>query len=124
LVIHRLACSLVGQTQTIRFTRGSLVHRAYGRDEAREQFRCSFGLNPAYRELVTGKPLRVVGLDREGEVRVVELMNHRFFVATLFLPQLSSSPETPHPLITTYLKATVAFHDSRTKGLNQEKAAL
>jgi CTP synthase (UTP-ammonia lyase) len=104
--------------------RGSLVHRAYGRDEAAEQFRCTFGLNPTYRELVTGKPLRVAGFDREGEVRAVELMNHRFFVATLFLPQLSSSPEAPHPLITTYLKAAVGFHDSRTRGVNQEKAAI
>jgi CTP synthase (UTP-ammonia lyase) len=69
-------------------------------------------------------PLRVAGLDREGEVRVVELMNHRFFVATLFLPQLSSSPETPHPLITTFLKAAVGFHDSRTRGMNQKKAAI
>jgi CTP synthase (UTP-ammonia lyase) len=98
LVIQRLTCSLVGQTQTIQLTRGSLVHRAYGRDEAAEQFRCNFGLNPIYRELVAREPLRVAGIDYEGEVRVVELMNHRFFVATLFLPQLSSSPEMPHPL--------------------------
>jgi CTP synthase (UTP-ammonia lyase) len=123
LVIHRLTCSLVGQRQTIQLTRGSLVHRAYGRDEAAEQFRCNFGLNPLYHELVAGESLRVAGTDREGEVRVVELRNHRFFVATLFLPQLSSSPETPHPLIVAYLRAAVAFHDSRTVGMNQGKAA-
>jgi CTP synthase (UTP-ammonia lyase) len=94
------------------------VHRAYGREEATEQFHCNFGLNPSYRELVVGEPLRVAGTDREGEVRVVELRNYRFFVATLFLPQLSSRPETPHPLIVAYLRAAVAFHDSRTEGKN------
>jgi CTP synthase (UTP-ammonia lyase) len=52
-------------------------------------------------------------VDQEGEVRVIELTNHQFFVATLFLPQLSSSPESPHPLITAYLRAAVAFRDSR-----------
>jgi CTP synthase (UTP-ammonia lyase) len=123
LVIHRLTCSLVGQTQTIQLTRGSRVHRAYRREEAAEQFRCNFGLNPSYRELVAGEPLRVAGTDREGEVRVVELMNHCFFVATLFLPQLPPSPETPHPLIVAYLRAAVAFQDSRTGGTNQGKAA-
>ncbi|MCK7513630.1 MAG: hypothetical protein MZV70_62820 [Desulfobacterales bacterium] len=37
------------------------------------------------------------GVDREGEARVVELTSHRFFLATLFLPQLASSLEAPHP---------------------------
>jgi CTP synthase (UTP-ammonia lyase) len=101
-----------------------LAHRAYGKDEAAEQFRCNFGLNPLYRELITGPPLRVAGLDREGEVRAVELMNHRFFVATLFLPQLTSSPETPHPLITAYVKAAVTFHNSLTRGINRKKEAI
>lgn len=50
-----------------------------------------------------------MGVDSNGEVRIVELSNHRFFIATLFVPQLSSSPETPHPLITAYLKAAMAF---------------
>jgi CTP synthase (UTP-ammonia lyase) len=91
------------------------VHDAYGRDEVVEQFRCNFGLNPAYRALVTSGPLTVAGVDRGGEVRVVELMHHRFFVATLFLPQLVSRPEAAHPLITAYLRAAVAFHDLRTE---------
>ena len=123
LLIHRLTCSLAGQTQTIRLTKGSLVHRAYGRDETREQFGCNFGLNPLYRELVARKPLSVAGVDQEGEVRVVELMNHQFFVATLFLPQLSKSPDTPHPLIAAYVKAAAAFHNSRTGGQNNGQGA-
>lgn len=118
LVIRRLTCSLVGQTQTIQLTSGSLVHQAYGREGAAEQFRCNFGLNPLYRELIARGPLKVAGIDQEGEVRAVELTNHRFFVATLFLPQLSSSPATPHPLIMAYVRAAVAFQDSRTAGKN------
>lgn len=112
--INRLACSLVGQAQTIRLTRGTRAHEAYGTDEAVEQFRCSFGLNPAYRKLLEGEPLAVVGVDGEGEVRVVELTNHRFFVATLFVPQLSSTPEASHPLITAFVKAAGAHHSSGT----------
>jgi CTP synthase (UTP-ammonia lyase) len=45
-------------------------------------------------------------------VRVVELTDHRFFVATLFVPQLSSRPDAPHPLITALLKAARAQHSS------------
>jgi CTP synthase (UTP-ammonia lyase) len=76
-------------------------------------FRCNFGLNPRYRERILGEPLRVAGVDDEGEVRVVELGNHPFFVATLFLPQLSSTPAAPHPLIVGFLRAAETFRDSR-----------
>lgn len=122
LLINRLVCSLVGQTQTIQFTRGTKVHQAYGVEEASEQFRCNFGLNPAYRVLVLSGPLQCTGVDREGEARVVELTSHRFFIATLFLPQLASSPAAPHPLIRAYLSAAVAFHDARNGDKNQRKA--
>jgi CTP synthase (UTP-ammonia lyase) len=119
LLVNRLVCSLVGQTQTIRFMPGTKVHHAYGTTEASEEFRCNFGLNPAYRAQVLCGPLQCTGVDREGEARVVELTTHPFFVATLFLPQLTSSPATPHPLIVAYLRAAIAFHDVRRRGKNQ-----
>jgi hypothetical protein len=54
---------------------------------------------------------RVVGVDRDGEARVLELPGRRFFIATLFVPQLSSSPNSPHPLITAYLRAATQAAD-------------
>jgi CTP synthase (UTP-ammonia lyase) len=107
LVISKLACSLVGQAQAIEIMPGTRTHRAYGKDTAVEQFRCSYGLNPLYREAIGSGPLRVVGIDANREVRIVELPAHRFYIATLFLPQLSSSPEEPHPLVLAYLKAAM-----------------
>jgi CTP synthase (UTP-ammonia lyase) len=121
LLIHRLVCSLVGQTQTIQFTRGTKVHHAYGVEEASEELRCNFGLNPVYRARMLSGPLHCTGVDREGEARVVELTSHRFFIATLFLPQLASRPAMPHPLIRAYLRAAVAFHDARNRGKNQRR---
>ena len=89
---------------------GTLAHQAYGKPEVTEQFRCNYGLNPVYREQISqGDLLKVAGTDPEGEIRIVELSNHRFFLATLFVPQLSSSPDMPHPLIVAYLKAALAF---------------
>jgi CTP synthase (UTP-ammonia lyase) len=108
LVISKLACSLVGRAQAVEIAPGTRTHQAYGQDVVVEQFRCSYGLNPLYREAIGSGSLQVVGLDASGEVRIVELPRHRFYVATLFLPQLSSSPESPHPLILAYLKAAMA----------------
>ena len=52
--------------------------------------------------------LRIVGVDQDGEARIVEVPEHRFFVGTLFVPQLNSTAEHPHPLIVAFMEeATV-----------------
>jgi CTP synthase (UTP-ammonia lyase) len=109
LFISRLACSLVGKSQEIKISPDSIAHQAYGKKEAVEQFFCSFGLNPAFRKEVDKGKLSITGVDPEGEVRIVELSDHPFYVATLFLPQVASTRETPHPLIVEYVKAANAF---------------
>jgi CTP synthase (UTP-ammonia lyase) len=108
-VVSQLTCSLVGTTQAIMILPETLAHRAYGQTVVTEQFACNYGLNPAYREQISHGGLKVVGADGAGEVRLVELAAHRFFIATLFLPQLSSSAARPHPLIVAYLKAAQNF---------------
>jgi CTP synthase (UTP-ammonia lyase) len=113
LVISRLTCSLVGQAQTIRIMPGTLAQRAYGKEEVVEEFRCNYGLNPAYREKIGSGGVRVAGVDANGQVTIVELPDHPFFIATLFLPQLSSSRDMPHPLIVAYLQAAMAIRRRR-----------
>jgi CTP synthase (UTP-ammonia lyase) len=93
----------------VRLSPGTIAARAYGSQESAEEFRCNFGLNPEYREQVEKGGLQVTGLDENGEVRIVELRGHPFFVATLFLPQLSSRPGGPHPLILAFLKVAATF---------------
>lgn len=81
------------------------AHRAYQKEEVTEEFRCHYGLNPGYRDRICQGGLTVAGVDREREIRIVELPGHPFFVATLFVPQFASSPERPHPLLMAYLQA-------------------
>jgi CTP synthase (UTP-ammonia lyase) len=38
---------------------------------------------------------------------LVELPGHPFYVATLFVPQASSTPDRPHPLVTAFVRAAV-----------------
>lgn len=115
LLIRKLACSLVGKAQTIHITPRSCAYQAYGEEEVTEQFRCNYGLNPRFRDRVETGPLKITGVDLEGGARIAELSDHPFYVATLFLPQISSSVERPHPLIVAYLKAALAFHASLRK---------
>jgi CTP synthase (UTP-ammonia lyase) len=106
--ISRLSCSLAGRTLNITLRPDSLVARAYGRTEIQEQYLCNFGVNPDYEALLGTRDLLIVGSDKEGVVRVVELAQHPFFVGTLFVPQMISTPEFPHPLIAAFVKACAA----------------
>ncbi len=113
LVISKLVCSLVGTTETVTLLPGTLTHRAYGVGEATETFACNYGLNPAYRERISQGALKIAGTGPDGEVRVVELAGHPFFVGALFLPQVSSSAGQPHPLIVAYLRAALEQRGGR-----------
>ena len=83
----------------------SLVARTYGRTRIQEQYRCNYGVNPEYVDVLRSSALRIVGSDDEGVARVVELSAHLFFVGTLFVPQLASTPSVPHPLVSGFIKA-------------------
>jgi CTP synthase (UTP-ammonia lyase) len=105
LFIAQLACSLAGREMRLQFTAGSQVAGIYGALAATEQYYCNFGVNPACIPLLKSGPLQVTGADSEGEVRVIELPGHPFFIGTLFVPQTRSTPQCPHPLVTAFLRA-------------------
>jgi len=86
---------------------GSLTYGIYGAELVEEEFRCSNELNAEFQPLFERSSLRVVGLGERGEARVVELRGARFFIATLYLPQLEAV-DSPHPLIDTYVRAVAA----------------
>ena len=113
LIISRLACSLVGTTQAIKITPGSLAYKAYGQPEVMEQFSCNYGFNPLFRDKIAKGKLRITGVGPDEEARIVELPDHCFYVATLFLPQNSSRADKPHPLIVEYLRAALDFRSSK-----------
>jgi CTP synthase (UTP-ammonia lyase) len=105
LVISRLACSLAGRSLPIKLVQPSLVASLYGSTTVVEQYYCNFGVNPDYVPALSSRDLQVVGSDEKGEIRVVELRNHPFFVGTLFVPQMRSRAGEPHPLARGFLAA-------------------
>jgi len=104
-VISPLACSLVGQAQTVIIRPGTLAAELYGSGEAVEDYYCSYGVNVLYQQRLEDGGLTISALGGAGEVRIVELPGHPFFLATLFLPQARSTPDTPHPLLSGYAAA-------------------
>jgi CTP synthase (UTP-ammonia lyase) len=110
LIITALSCSLVGETRNIFISENSMIYNSYNKTQAGERFSCNFGINPIYRKLIDESGFKVVGTDENGEVRILELSQNKFYIATLFQPQLSSLPENPHKLILAFLTAAKEFH--------------
>lgn len=52
-----------------------------------------------YRDAFIKAGMLISGTDRDGEPRIFELPTHPFFLASLFVPQTSSTLAKPHPLI-------------------------
>jgi CTP synthase (UTP-ammonia lyase) len=76
--------------------------RSYKEKFIKEHYYCNFGLNPSYQDLLDKAGLRIVGVDENNEARILEMADHPFFMATLFVPQLSSHP---HPVLIAFLEA-------------------
>jgi CTP synthase (UTP-ammonia lyase) len=93
---------------------GTRAAELYGAGEAIEKYYCNYGVNPDYaRHLVDGG-LTVSGVGEGGEIRIVELRGHPFFLATLYLPQARSSAAAPHPLVVGFAAAVRAAGRVRT----------
>jgi len=103
MVIAPLNCSLVEQTGDIVITAGSVIAKAYGKLSTHEGYHCNFGVNPDFEKELADYPLQIAARDREGDVRGIELPDHRFFVATLFQSERASLRHALSPLVVALL---------------------
>jgi CTP synthase (UTP-ammonia lyase) len=109
LVISKLTCSLVGQRLDIILKdKHSTVYSIFQKERIAENYYCNFGLNPEYQKRLDENGLVTVGVDENGESRIVELRDHPFFVGTLFVPQARSTEEYPHPLVSSFIQHVIS----------------
>jgi CTP synthase (UTP-ammonia lyase) len=106
-LIVPLACSLMGHEEAVMIVPGSMAARISGPGRRTERYHCSFGLNMDYLAALTAGGLRFTGFDDEGNVRIVELPGHPFFMGTLFQPELQDDGTQPHPVIAALGEAAV-----------------
>lgn len=109
LVIAPLECALVEATAAVRLHDGTHLRSAYGAEQSTEEYRCRFGLNPAFRQaLLDGGDLRVAATDADGDIRGLELEGHPFYVMTLFQPERAALRGVLPPIVSAFAAAGVA----------------
>ena len=89
----------------IRLLPGSRLRSIYGVETIEAGHYCNYGVNHEYVSRFEAAGMRIAGVGDEGEVRAVELPEHRFYVTTLFHPQLESQPGRPSPFIVAFVNA-------------------
>ncbi len=113
-VISRLSCSLVEANAPIRLSAGSWMRELYGAAQVQETYRCNYGVSgAAARRIAADADLVIEGTDEAGDIRIVRLRDHPFFVCTLFQPERSGLRGVVHPLIREFVAA--AGHVRRTE---------
>jgi CTP synthase (UTP-ammonia lyase) len=95
----------VGKVERVTIVPETRAAAIWGSATALEDFRCNYGVDRAYHSALSAAGLSLSGFGDDGELRIVELPAHPFFLATLFLPQLRSAPSRPHPLLTAFGRA-------------------
>jgi CTP synthase (UTP-ammonia lyase) len=108
-LIVPLECSLFGQEATVVIAPGTVAARVMGPGPTTERYFCRYGPNADYLQILQSHGLVFSGRDERGEIRVAELPDHPFYVASLFQPELSSDPTWVHPLIAAFA-AAVRWH--------------
>ncbi len=86
---------------------GSLVRKLYGKAEISERHRHRYEVNNDFRKQLEKAGLIISGVSPDGKLaEIIELVDHPFFVATQFHPELKSRPLSPHPLFLGFIAAS------------------
>ena len=87
-------------------TKGTLVHKLYGKDEVHERHRHRYEVNPKYIETLEKKGIIFSGISPDGVLmEFMELPDHPYFVATQAHPEFKSRPMKPSPMFDGLIKA-------------------
>lgn len=85
---------------------GTLASKLYEEEEISERHRHRFEYNNDYREKLEKAGLEISGTSPDGTlVEIVEIPEHKYFIAAQFHPEFKSRPNKPAPLFVGLIKA-------------------
>jgi len=88
--------------------RGSLVHKAYGKDVIEERHRHRYEFNDEYKKQIENAGMKCTGYNPETDlVEVVEIPDMKWFLGVQFHPEYNSTVVSPNPLFMSFIKAVI-----------------
>jgi CTP synthase len=104
--------------------------QAYGKEKISERHRHRFEVSNLFRDAITEKGLLISGKNvnpKSGEelVEMVEIPGHAWFLGCQFHPEFLSKPLSPHPLFSSFIRASKeasAHAQKPLPGMKREKS--
>jgi CTP synthase len=95
--------------------KGTKAHKAYRKELIYERHRHRYEVNNRFRKKLTDGGMVLSGLSPDNSlVEIIELENHRWFVAGQFHPELKSRAVDAHPLFRDFVKAAKEYTKEST----------
>ena len=102
---------------------GTLARRVYGADVISERHRHRYEVNPAYHERLVQAGLAISGWSPDHTLaEIVEISDHPWFLACQFHPEFKSRPLAPHPLFSSFVRASLERRRGRELGDGRARA--
>ena len=85
----------------------SMVKKIYGKSKIFERHRHRYEVNINFRQKFEKKGMSFSGVSPDGMLpEIIELKNHPWFIGVQFHPEFKSRPLAPHPLFSSFIKAS------------------
>ena len=95
--------------QVCKLKKKSNSYKMYKKLEIVERHRHRYEVNPRYKNRMIEAGLDVVGTSVDGRlVEMIEIPNHKWFLACQFHPEFTSNPRDGHPIFNSYIKSTLS----------------
>ncbi|TRM77790.1 CTP synthase [Sulfolobus sp. B1] len=96
-------------SQKIIIKEGTLAHKLYSSNVTYERHRHRYEVNPNYVDILEKNGLIISGVSENGLIEIIELSNHKFFLATQAHPEFRSRPTKPSPIYLGFVKAAAGL---------------
>tara|TARA_B100000401_G_scaffold82719_1_gene52304 strand:- start:107 stop:1723 length:1617 start_codon:yes stop_codon:yes gene_type:complete len=85
----------------------SIIRKIYGKKIINERHRHRYEVNVHYKDKFEKKGMMFSGMSPDGLLpEIIELKNHPWFIGVQFHPEFKSRPLAPHPLFSSFIKAS------------------
>lgn len=102
--------------QACQLAPDSLARKLYGKDVIVERHRHRYEVNNNLLPAIEKAGLKVSGRSvQDNLVELIELPNHRWFVACQFHPEFTSTPRDGHPLFSGFIRAAKIYAEDKLK---------
>lgn len=90
-----------------KISKNSKAFEIYKSEEISERHRHRYEFNNDYLSVYENAGMVAAGINPEGLVEIVELIDHPWFVGVQFHPEYKSTVANPHPLFVNFVKAAI-----------------